>query len=67
METLFSRDVIIMDTELRIKQLHQAYNEIDSNIKNKRSFYMDDPYCFKMRQEQNAIMREIQSLEIRED
>lgn len=56
-----------MDTELRIKQLHQAYNEIDSNIKNKRSFYMDDPYCFKMRQEQNAIMREIQSLEIRED
>ena len=56
-----------MDTELRIKQLHQAYNELESNIKKKHSFYMDDAYCFKMRQEQNAIMREIQSLEIRED
>jgi hypothetical protein len=56
-----------MDNELRIKQLHQAYNELESHIKQKHSFYMDDPNCFKMRQEQSAIMRELQLLEIRED
>ncbi len=66
METLFSRNVI-MDNELRIKQLQQAYSELESNIKKKHSFYMDDPNCFKMRQEQNAIMRELKVLESSED
>ena len=56
-----------MDNELRIKQLKMSWYELESNIKKKHSFYMDDANCFKMRQEQNAIMREIQSLEIRED
>lgn len=56
-----------MDNELKIKQLRMSWAELESNIKNKHSFYMDDPNCFKMRQEQTAIMRELQSLEIRED
>lgn len=67
METFFIRDVIIMDLELRIKQLQQAYSELESNIKNKHSFYADDPNCFKMRQEQTAIMRELKVLETSED
>lgn len=56
-----------MDKELRIKQLHQAYNELESNIKKKHSFYLDDPNCFKMRQEQTAIMRQLEELESSED
>jgi hypothetical protein len=56
-----------MDKELKIKQLHQAYNELESNIKKKHSFYMDDPNCFKMRHEQSAIMRQLQVLELSED
>lgn len=56
-----------MEKELRIKQLHQAYNELDSHIKKKQSFFLSDENCFKMRQEQTAIMRELQELEISED
>lgn len=56
-----------MDTELRIKQLHQAFNEIQSHINKKQSFYLDDPHCFKMRQEQTAILRQIEELEINAD
>jgi hypothetical protein len=52
-----------MDNELKIKQLHQAYNELESHIKRKQSLYMDDPNCFKMRQEQTSIMRQIRELE----
>lgn len=56
-----------MDKELRIKQLHQAYNELESNIKKKHSFYLDDPNCFKMRQEQTQVMRQLEELESSED
>ena len=56
-----------MDTELRIKQLHQAFNELESHIKRKQSFYLGDPHCFKMRQEQTIILRQIQELEINAD
>lgn len=56
-----------MDKELKIKQLHQAYNELESNIKKKHSFYLDDPYCFKMRMEQTNIMKQIEELEASED
>lgn len=66
MENFLSRDVI-MDNELRIKQLQQAYNEMGSNIKLNYSFFLDDPHCFKMRHEQNAIMRELKVLESSED
>jgi len=56
-----------MDKELKIKQLHQAYNELESNIKRKNSFYVDDANCFKMRHEQSNIMRQIVQLESSED
>lgn len=56
-----------MDKELRIKQLHQAYNELESNIKQKHSFFLSDENCFKMRQEQTAIMRQSEELESSED
>jgi hypothetical protein len=64
-ENFLSGDV--MDKELKIKQLHQAYNELESNIKRKNSFYVDDANCFKMRHEQSNIMRQIVQLESSED
>jgi hypothetical protein len=56
-----------MDTELKIKQLQQAYNTLESHIKNKQSFYLDDPHCFKMKQEQIVILRQIVELEANAD
>ena len=56
-----------MDKELRIKQLRMSWTELESNIKKKHSFYLDDANCFKMRQEQTAIMRQLEELESSED
>lgn len=56
-----------MDTELIIKQLHQSYTELESHIKRKQSLYLDDPNGFKMRQEQNIILRKLQELEYSAD
>ena len=56
-----------MDTELRIKQLCQSYNTLESHKKKKQSPFLDDPYGFKIRQEQNSIMKQVQELELSAD
>ena len=56
-----------MDKELKIKQLRMAWSELESNIKIKHSFYLDDINCFKMRQEQTVIMKQLEELEFSED
>ena len=66
METIFGRDVI-MNNELRINQLQQAYMELDSNIKKNHSFYLSDKNCLKMRQEQRLVLKRIEELESSED
>lgn len=56
-----------MDKRLRIKQLRMVCIELESNIKNKHSFYTSDENCFKMRQEHTIVMRQLKELESSED